>query len=260
MVLGSFSAPPGHRQQRQRDRHHADPDPLASPQLEAEETLGEHGEEDEAASEHRLADRDRGEGEGGHVQRERHRRDAPADAPPLGAKEIARAAQRMAHVDVGCGDRPSVFEEEREVGSQCGQQRTEQAYADGQGEFSHRGVLLRASKGASHRRLRRSSYPGSRELILSDPEKTAGVDESPILPPRPLAFGRDPDDVPGQVAALQRRDQPGGGIELPASETVTGGGREGVVVVVPGLSQARGASQARLRDSSPVANGRPPKK
>jgi hypothetical protein len=84
----------------------ADPDPLATAELEAEEALGEHRQEDEAAREHRLADRDRGKGERDDVQGERRSRHAPADAPPLRAKEIDRAAQRMAHVDVGAATAP----------------------------------------------------------------------------------------------------------------------------------------------------------
>jgi hypothetical protein len=138
--FGSFSAPAGHRQQAERGRHHADPDPLATVQLEAEEALGEHRKEDQASREHRLADRERGERERGHVQRERHGRHAPADAPPLRPEEIGRAAQRMAHVDVGSGDRPPVLEQEREVRSQRGQQRADKANADGQRDVGHRGA------------------------------------------------------------------------------------------------------------------------
>jgi hypothetical protein len=37
-----------------------------------------------------------------------------------------------------------------------------------------------------------------------------------------LAFGADPDDVPGEVAVLQTADQPGAGVELPPAESVSG--------------------------------------
>jgi hypothetical protein len=107
-------------QQNERDRHQADPDPLATPQFKAEEALGEHREEDQTSREHRLSDRDRGEAERGNVQRERHRCHAPADAPPLGPKEIGCTAHRMAHVDVGSGDRPPVLEEEGQIRSERG--------------------------------------------------------------------------------------------------------------------------------------------
>ena len=129
--VGLSSAPSGQRQQGERDRDEADPGPLAAAEIEAEEALGEHREEDEASREHRLADRDRGKRERGDVQGERHRRDGPANAPPLRAKEIDRAAQRVAHVDIGSGDRSSVLEQESEVRSHGGQQRTNEPHADG---------------------------------------------------------------------------------------------------------------------------------
>jgi hypothetical protein len=105
-VRSAASAAAGQCQQRERDRHQADPDPLAPAEFEAEEALGEHGEKDETSRQYRLADREWSEAECGNVQRERHRRDAPADAPPPGAKQIDRATHRVAHVDVGSGDRP----------------------------------------------------------------------------------------------------------------------------------------------------------
>ena len=37
-----------------------------------------------------------------------------------------------------------------------------------------------------------------------------------------LASGTDPDDVPGQVAALQPGDEPGTRVELPAAQAVSG--------------------------------------
>jgi hypothetical protein len=37
-----------------------------------------------------------------------------------------------------------------------------------------------------------------------------------------LAFGADPHDVPGEVAALQTADEPGAGIQLQATQAVTG--------------------------------------
>jgi hypothetical protein len=80
--VGFASAPASQRQRAERDRYQADPEPLTTAQLEAEEALGEHRQEDQASREYRLADRDRGERERGHVQRERHRRHRPADAPP----------------------------------------------------------------------------------------------------------------------------------------------------------------------------------
>ena len=76
------------------------------------------------------------------VQRERHRRHAPADAPPLRPEQIDGAAQRMAHVDVGRGDRALVLEQEREVRAQRGEQRTEQADADAERDAGHVGTVF----------------------------------------------------------------------------------------------------------------------
>ena len=54
---------------------------------------------------------------------------------------------------------------------------------------------------------------------------------------RPLALRGDADDFPGQAAALQRADEPGAGIDLPAAQSMAGGSGEGVVVVVPRLAE-----------------------
>jgi len=127
-VLGASSSPSrasGERHQAQRDRHQADPDPLATFQREPEEALGQHGEKDESSREHRLADRERGKGERRDVQRKRHHRHTPADRPPSRSKEVGRATQRMAHVDVRSGDCALVLQQEGEVRTQRGQQRAE---------------------------------------------------------------------------------------------------------------------------------------
>jgi hypothetical protein len=135
--VGASSAPAGHREQDERDRDQTDPDPLAATQLEAEEPLGEHRQKHETSRQHGLTDRDRSQAQRGNVQRERHRRHAPPDAPPPRAKEIGGAAQRMVHVDVGSLDRAPVFEQEGEIGPERRQQRTEQADADSKRETGH---------------------------------------------------------------------------------------------------------------------------
>jgi hypothetical protein len=53
----------------------------------------------------------------------------------------------MAHVDVGSGDCPLVFEQEGEIRSQRGQQRADQPHADGQRDAGHRGAVFRAFTG-----------------------------------------------------------------------------------------------------------------
>src|SRR3954468_23933087 len=52
-----------------------------------------------------------------------------------------------------------------------------------------------------------------------------------------LALGGDAHDVPRQAGLLERPDDPRGGVELPAPETVAGRGGEGVMAVVPGLPE-----------------------
>ena len=79
---------------------HADADPLAHADLEAEHPLGQHGEHDDAGGEHGLDDRHRGEGEGGDVEEPGAGGDGHADREPLGLEEVAAGAQRMAHVDL----------------------------------------------------------------------------------------------------------------------------------------------------------------
>jgi len=49
----------------------------------------------------------------------------------------------------------------------------------------------------------------------------------------------DPDDVPGQMGALQSVDEPAAGVDLPAAQSVTSRGGKGVVVVVPGLAEGQ---------------------
>jgi len=123
------------------------------------------------------------------VQRERNSGHAPADAPPLRAKQVGRAAQRMAHVDVGGGYRPLVLEQEGEIRSQREQQRTDQAHADGQRDAGHRGAFVRAfmrrkryllcGGGLLPIKVRRlgSSGPGlgARPSSLPDAAATAGL-------------------------------------------------------------------------------------
>ena len=79
---------------------HADADPLAGADLEAEQPLGHHGEDHDAGGEHRLDDRERGVGEGGDVEEPGAGGDGHADREPLRGEELLDRAQRMAHVDL----------------------------------------------------------------------------------------------------------------------------------------------------------------
>ncbi len=112
-----------HTQQDERDSHHAHAQPLTPAQAESEVSLGEHGEQDESAGQHRLGQRQREQRQRRDVRDERDDGDGPPDGPPLRVKEIDRAAQRMAGVDVRCRDGPPVLEEEAQVRAERGQDR-----------------------------------------------------------------------------------------------------------------------------------------
>jgi hypothetical protein len=90
--VGFTSARSGHCQQGESHGHQADPGSLALAELEAEEALGEHRQEDESAREHRLADRDRGRRERGHVQDERPHRHAPNRCSTTSSESTATAS------------------------------------------------------------------------------------------------------------------------------------------------------------------------
>ena len=72
-VAGAAAGQSDHHQPGRGDRH---ADPLSSSELKAEETLGEHGEEDEPAGEDCLHDRQRRERERADVQEPGHDRHA----------------------------------------------------------------------------------------------------------------------------------------------------------------------------------------
>jgi hypothetical protein len=52
-----------------------------------------------------------------------------------------------------------------------------------------------------------------------------------------LTCGTDEDDFPGKVAAPERGDEPAARVKLPSAQSVSGGGKEGVVIVVPGFAE-----------------------
>jgi hypothetical protein len=54
----------------------------------------------------------------------------------------------MAHVDIGSGDRPPVLEQEGEIRTERGQQRTAKTHADGQRDAGHCGTVFPAFVGA----------------------------------------------------------------------------------------------------------------
>ena len=76
-------------------------DPLAAAESEAEVTLGEDGQEHEAAREDGLDDRQRRQRERADVKPPGAERHDPADREPPRAKEPGRALQRVPDLDLG---------------------------------------------------------------------------------------------------------------------------------------------------------------
>ena len=125
------------RRQRDDQQHeaaggHRDAGPLARPDVEAEDPLGQHGEDHDAGREHRLHDRERRQRQRGDVEQPRAERDRHADREPLRAEQRLARPQRMADVDarrlVGaavlveetelCRDRAGEREQDAEVQAQ----------------------------------------------------------------------------------------------------------------------------------------------
>src|SRR5215217_3840121 len=117
----------GRPEEPQADGDQRDTDPLAPAELEAKETLGEHGQYDETAGDHGLSQRQRRERERTHVERPTHHRDRPADRPPLRSEELRRTLERPTHIDGWRGDRAAMLPQESEVGSQRGPNRKRQS-------------------------------------------------------------------------------------------------------------------------------------
>ena len=88
-------------EQQQADGGHADADPLAGADLEAEQPLGQHREHHDAGGEHGLDDGQRRERERGDVQDPGAGGDAMPIANQLEPNRARAAAQRVAHVDRG---------------------------------------------------------------------------------------------------------------------------------------------------------------
>jgi hypothetical protein len=125
-------------QQDEAESRAADPHPLAGAALEAEEALGEDGEEDEATGDHGLDDRQRSHGQGGDVEDPGADGHQHADGEPLGAEEADRALQGMADADLRGGAGAAMLQEKANVRGE----RAENGKQDAEFEshtFSRRG-------------------------------------------------------------------------------------------------------------------------
>jgi hypothetical protein len=103
---------PDDRKPRRRDDHAS---PLAASELEAEEALGEDGEEHQPAREDGLHNRQWRQGERADVKQPRADRHNPADREPPGAEEIDRASQRVADPHGRRQDCAAVLEQKRDA-------------------------------------------------------------------------------------------------------------------------------------------------
>jgi len=131
-TLGVPGAPAGHSDHRQSQRGDRHADPLPPSEVKAEEPLGEHCEEDQAAREDGLHDRQWRERERAHVQAKAEDRHEPADQEPSGSKEIGGAAQRMADPDRWGEHRAAVLEQKGDVGGRRRTQREDQSQDHGE--------------------------------------------------------------------------------------------------------------------------------
>ena len=95
-----------------------------------------------------------------------------------------------------------------------------------------------ATAGSTGTRVRPAKRPRERACLTRRPGRIAlsGLE----------ALRRNPHDVPDQADLLQAVDDQRRDVDLPAAEAVDGGGREGVVVVVPGLAEGRDRDQRQV--------------
>ena len=103
--------PLGDPDDREPHRRDDQAGPLPPTEPEAEEPLGEHGEEDQPGGEDGLYDRQRCERKGADVKRPGSERHQPAHREPLGAKEVGGASQRVPNAHRRCRDRAALLEQ-----------------------------------------------------------------------------------------------------------------------------------------------------
>ena len=142
-ALRVVRAPAGQPDDHESGRGDRDADPLSPSEAEAEEALGEHGEEDEPAGEDCLHDRQWGKRERAEVKTPGHDRHHPADQEPSRAEQADGAAQRMANQDRRGEHRAALFEQEGEIG---GRRRADREDQPGKHD---KGALLRSIGGGS---------------------------------------------------------------------------------------------------------------
>ena len=114
-------------QQDEADGGEGEAPPLSPADLEAEEAIGHHGDEHDAAGEDDLNDGQRHQRDRGHVQGPGPATDEHADREPARGVQRLGRAQRMAHVDGRSRASTAMLEEEAQVGSDGAQERQQDA-------------------------------------------------------------------------------------------------------------------------------------
>jgi hypothetical protein len=120
-------------EQHQTERRQTDAGPLAGADVEPEEPLSEHREEDEPTRDHSLDERQRRHGQRGDVEGPGQQRHEHAEREPLGAEQPDRARQWVLERHVWRGVRAAVLEQEARVGRERAQQRKKNSNLDRQG-------------------------------------------------------------------------------------------------------------------------------
>jgi hypothetical protein len=114
-------------EQHEAERGHGDADPLAHADLEPEDPVGEHGEDDDTGGEHRLDDGQRGGRHGRDVEQPRDRGDAHADRKPLARVQLLRRTERMTDVNRGSLIGALVLVEKAQLRCDCASKRQQNA-------------------------------------------------------------------------------------------------------------------------------------
>ncbi len=123
---------PARLRERDHERDEADggedeADRLPPPDADAEDPVGHHGDQHDAAGENDLHGAHRREGERGDVKDEGGECDDHPDREPLLREERLAAAQRVPHVDRTGLARSLVLQEEADVGDDGAQEREQDA-------------------------------------------------------------------------------------------------------------------------------------
>ena len=114
-------------EQHQPGRRQPEADPLPAADSHAEDALGHDREQHHPAGQHRLNDRQRHDRHRGDVEDPGAAGDHHPDGEPAGGVQLARGAERPAHVDRGRRAGATVLVEEADVGRERAGEREQDA-------------------------------------------------------------------------------------------------------------------------------------